>query len=602
MRFAFFHHYSIRLQLIAVGSAILLFLLAAGVWGYNQILNITFKRNSDYTIEMLSTIRQSISSNADTINRMIPNIAYNEQVQEYLLEDDRLRQYEWYGKVEKLLVNLQSMKQGILGIVLIGEGTSSYNCIGCREYIPFRDIPERTSAYYSGVQYSPYYKDYVLYVGVPVYDNRRSAAAERKIGYAVMVLSLRALIPSVETVSRKISGSFYVLDRNQVIASGNDPKKVGEKLDAATAAAIRDGHSSDAMERNGETTIVHSEAIPEMNGRIVSVLPQRELFRGLEEVQRLILGMFALLIAVMYTLYITITRNMLMPIQSFIAFIQKLRTSGLHHIHKRVTAEGYLEISIMARQFNSLLDEIDDLTRKLVDSKTHIYELQLHKKQAELQYLKSQINPHFLYNTLETIKGIAHVRGVPEIREMTDALSRVFRYSIKGEEQVRLEEELRIIRAYVSIQQVRFADRFDVRYKLADACSDCRVMKMILQPLVENAVFHGIEPSLERKLLTIGCRWEKDDLLLWVADDGAGIEPERLEAIRASLETANGESSPAHRNAHIGLRNVDSRIKYTYGAEYGIVSIDSAPGCGTKVTIRIPAREEDHVQSIAGRR
>ncbi|WJH36655.1 hypothetical protein N6H14_13510 [Paenibacillus sp. CC-CFT747] len=155
MRAAFFRNHSIRWQLIAVGTAILLFMFAAGVWGYNEILNITFKRNSEYTTEILATIRHNISSNADSINRILPNIAYNEQVQEYLLEDDRLRQYEMYNKIEKLLVNLQSMKQGILGVVLVGRGTSSYNCVGCRDYIPFPEIPERTSSYYTGVQYSP---------------------------------------------------------------------------------------------------------------------------------------------------------------------------------------------------------------------------------------------------------------------------------------------------------------------------------------------------------------------------------------------------------------------------------------------------------------
>ncbi|WNQ12006.1 sensor histidine kinase [Paenibacillus aurantius] len=601
MRAAFFRNHSIRWQLIAVGTAILLFMFAAGVWGYNEILNITFKRNSEYTTEILATIRQNISSNADSINRILPNIAYNEQVQEYLLEDDRLRQYEMYNKIEKLLVNLQSMKQGILGVVLVGRGTSSYNCVGCRDYIPFPEIPERTSSYYTGVQYSPYYKNYVLYVGVPVYDNRQTATVEQKIGYAVMALSLNAIVPSVDSVSSKISGSFYVLDRNLVIASSNDPKKLGEKPGPELETILLQGARSDSFRRDGEELIVHSEPIPGIGGRIVSVLPESELFQGLEEVQRLLLGMFVLLIAVMYVLYITITRNMLVPIQTFIAFIHKLRSAGLDHFHKRVPIEGYAEINILARQFNSLLDEIDDLTAKLVDSKTHIYELQLHKKQAELQYLKNQINPHFLYNTLETIKGIAYVKKVPEIRDMTDALSRVFRYSIKGEEEVQVRDELHIIKAYISIQQVRFGDRFDVRYEFPEPCLDVMILKMIMQPLVENAVFHGIEPSLERSVLTVGCRMEnKRDLLLWVTDDGVGMEPAEREALTAGLEAANGEIPRAASQPHIGLRNVNNRIKYAYGPEYGIASIDSAPGRGTKVTVKVPAKGDSRVQSFAG--
>ncbi|WJH36656.1 histidine kinase [Paenibacillus sp. CC-CFT747] len=406
-----------------------------------------------------------------------------------------------------------------------------------------------------------------------------------------MALSLNAIVPSVDSVSSKISGSFYVLDRNLVIASSNDPKKLGEKPGPELETILLQGARSDSFRRDGEELIVHSEPIPEIGGRIVSVLPESELFQGLEEVQRLLLGMFVLLIAVMYVLYITITRNMLVPIQTFIAFIHKLRSAGLDHFHKRVPIEGYAEINILARQFNSLLDEIDDLTAKLVDSKTHIYELQLHKKQAELQYLKNQINPHFLYNTLETIKGIAYVKKVPEIRDMTDALSRVFRYSIKGEEEVQVRDELHIIKAYISIQQVRFGDRFDVRYEFSEPCLDVMILKMIMQPLVENAVFHGIEPSIERSVLTVGCRMEnKRDLLLWVTDDGVGMEPAEREALTAGLEAANGEIPRAASQPHIGLRNVNNRIKYAYGPEYGIASIDSAPGRGTKVTVKVPAK------------
>lgn len=600
--FALLRKYSIRLQLLTIGIIILILLSVTGLWGYRQIQNITYKRNSDYTTEMIATIKQNVVSNADSINRILPNIAYNETIQEYLVEEDRLKQYELFNRLEKLLVNLKSMKMGILGIVLVGEegSTSTYGCVGCRSYIPFEEIPERTSAYYSGIQYSPYYKEYVVYVGVPVYDNRKDTGGERKIGYAVMVLDSSAIVPRTESLSKNKAGSFYVLDRNQAILSGSDSAEIGKWLPYNVGKKSRLSQESLSFSQNGEQYVMHTEPLDEIEGEIVSVYPVKELFRGLEEVQRLLFGMFLLLIVVMYAFYIAISRNILQPLRSFMTFVYDLRAKGLHHLHKRVALEGYAEMSIMARQFNSLLDEIDDLTGELVDSKTHIYELQLLRKQAELQYMKSQINPHFLYNTLETIKGIAYVKGVPEIRRMTDALSRIFRYSVKGEEEVSVEEELSIVQAYISIQQIRFAERFEVRYEWAPECKPYRMLKMILQPLVENAVFHGIEPSLHKCTLTVGCRVEDErDLLLWVEDDGAGMEPETLEAIRSSLAEPGAPLSanvpaPAP-GRHIGMLNVNNRIKYTYGLDYGLVAIESAPDRGTSVTIRIPAKGDNHV-------
>lgn len=585
---AYLRKYSIRVQLLALGIAILLLLSAASGFGYHQIKSITYKRNSDYTIEMLSTIKQNIASNADSINRIMPNIAYNELVQEYLLEEDRVKQFELYQKVEKLLVNLQSMNRAILDVVLTGQGTSSYHCVGCGD-IPFDLTPDRTNAYYSDIQYSRYYREYVIYVIAPVYDNRRQSSVENKIGYAAMVLDLSALAPRIDNLSKRIAGSFYVLDRNNRIGSGNGPAKIGERLEQAPDNLLLAG-SSAVFHQNGKKFIIHAEPIPEIGGKVVSILPSSELFRGLEEMQRLMLGMFAILIAVMYVLYIAISRNILMPIRSFITFIYGLRSAGVLQINKRVELEGYAEISIMARQFNALLDEIDDLTAKLVDSKTHIYELQLHKKQAELQYLKSQINPHFLYNTLETIKGMAYAKGVPEIRGMTDALSRIFRYSIKGEERVTVKEELQIVRAYISIQQERFSGRFEVRYALSAECDSCKIIKMILQPLVENAVFHGIEPSMGKSLLTVGCRMDGNrDLLLWVEDDGVGMDREALAAIRQHLDASFSAAPGAPQPQSIGILNVNNRIKFAYGPEYGVVSIDSAPEKGTKVSLKIPA-------------
>lgn len=594
--------YSIRLQLLVIGAIILLLLSGAVVWSYYQIRSMTYKRNSDYTTELIATIKQNVAVNADSVNRILPNIAFNDQVQRYLAETDKLAQFELYAGIESLLVNLQSMKQGIVGIVLVSTvGGGFYNCVNCESYIPFDEFPERTSAYYTGVHRyllaGP--ARYVVYVGTPVYDKRGIAPGGAKIGYAVIVLDANTLAPQIGSMSDRIAGSFYVLDRYGAVATSNDADTVGKpfsKLDGPVPDSFGDKAASPSeFRKDGTKYIVHAEPIPEIGGRVVSVFPVSELFRGLEDVQRLVAGMFIVLIAVMYAFYIAISRNILHPIRSFMTFVYRLRTKGLDQMNARVKLDGYAEISIMARQFNALLDEIDELAAKLIDSKTHIFELQLLKKQAELQYLKSQINPHFLYNTLETIKGIAHVKGVPEIRDMTDALSRIFRYSVKGDEFVLLRDEIRTVEAYIRIQQIRFDGRFEVEYRLDPESLDCKVIKMMLQPLVENAVFHGIEPSLHRCRLTIDCKIDPaGHLRIAIEDDGVGMEAETLARIRAELEDgpqASGDvAASPHR--HVGMINVNSRIRFAYGSEYGIVSVESAPDRGTRVTVRIPAGGE----------
>ncbi|MDF2719875.1 MAG: putative two-component sensor kinase [Paenibacillus sp.] len=601
--FVLLRKYSIRLQLLSIGIVILLLLSGTVFWSYNQILGITYKRNSEYSVELISTIQQNIASNADSINRILPNIAYNELVQQYLMEPDRLIQYDLHAKIDSLLVNLQTMKQGIVNIILLSKvGGGFYNCVNCDEYIPFDQIPDQ-EIFYSGVQrywFSNPMK-HVVYVGTAVYDKRNVVPIGTKIGYAVIVLEADAIAPQLGAMSTNIAGSFFVLDRHDVVVASNDLSRIGKplgELDATVARALAsEGREPVELARKDGPYILHAKPVPAISGKVVSVFKEDELFRGLEEVQRLVVGIFILSIAVMYAFYLAISRNILNPIRAFMTIIYGLRSKGLDNPNKRVSLEGYAEITILARQFNALLDEIDDLAAKLIDSKTHIFELQLLRKQAELQFLKNQINPHFLYNTLETIKGIAHVKGVREIREMTDSLSRIFRYSVKGDDYVLLKEEIGTVEAYIRIQQIRFGDRFDVLYEFDEACLDYTVIKMIMQPLVENAVFHGIEPCLHKCLLSVGCRISVEgELLIWVKDDGVGMDPATLDEIRESLvERPPTNNFAVSQNRHIGIMNANSRIRFAYGPEYGILSIESEPDKGTQVIIKAPARGWAHV-------
>ncbi|MFG1732395.1 sensor histidine kinase [Paenibacillus sp. 843] len=586
--------YSIRVQLLTIGAAMLLLLFGTFLWSYDQMRGITYKRNSEYTLELISTIQKNIADNADSINRILPNIAYNETIQRFLMERERLAQFELQGGVEALLVNLQSMKQGIDRIVLLSTvGGGFYNCVNCKDYIPFSDIPDQTNAYYSGLyrfKLSSPTKN-VVYVGTPVYDKKNVVTIGKKIGYAVIVLEADAIAPQLGSMSTHLAGRFYVLDRNGIVVTSNDASSIGQPIggmaeEVAQALQVKEGEPVKFQNEEGDF-ILHARPVPAIGGSIISVFETADLFSGLKDMLVLVLGIFALSVVILYAFYTAISRNILNPIRAFMKIISGLRSQGLDNPNKRVSLDGYAEISIMARQFNTLLDEIDDLAAKLVDSKTYIYELKLLRKQAELQFLKNQINPHFLYNTLETIKGIAYVKNVPEIREMTDSLGLIFRYSIKGGDDVRFEEELAIVNAYIRIQQIRFQDRFDVVYDVDERSLRVSVIKMILQPLVENAVFHGIEPSLERCRLTVGSRIEGGSMLIWVQDDGVGIEPAQLDDIRTHIEDKSGPDLTSDIK-FIGMLNVNNRIRYAYGPAYGIVSVESEPSNGTRVVIKVP--------------
>jgi two-component system sensor histidine kinase YesM len=212
-------------------------------------------------------------------------------------------------------------------------------------------------------------------------------------------------------------------------------------------------------------------------------------------------------------------------------------------------------------------------------------------KTLELLALQSQINPHFLFNTLEAInwKAIELTRGPNQINDMIRGLSSILKYVLQspsGRETLR--NEIKHARDYLRIQRIRFKGRFSVRWDVQSGLEQRKVIRFLLQPLLENAIYHGLREKEGHGLITIGVRESRGRLRIVVTDDGAGIEPRRLVAVRRRLddEGTDMETGPGS----IGLANTNRRIRLTFGRDYGL-SVESESGRGTSVTVELPSRK-----------
>lgn len=241
----------------------------------------------------------------------------------------------------------------------------------------------------------------------------------------------------------------------------------------------------------------------------------------------------------------------------------------------------------MLRRFSEVLD-----TKEIIN---------VSKKQAEYLALQNQINPHFLYNTLEGIRSEALIAGVDSIAEMTEALSTFFRYTISQVNNlVTLEDELANIENYYYIQQFRFGDKLElnIEYVHDDDTDDSdilayRLPKLTLQPVVENSIYHGIEKKIGKGHLKIRITATKENLIIKISDDGMGIEPDKLKSLNdklrvLSLDDVNPKVSA---KGGIAVMNVNNRIKLLFGENYGVY-IYSQPGVGTDVEITLPVVTE----------
>jgi two-component system sensor histidine kinase YesM len=199
--------------------------------------------------------------------------------------------------------------------------------------------------------------------------------------------------------------------------------------------------------------------------------------------------------------------------------------------------------------------------------------------------LQAQTNPHFLYNTMDTIIWLIESGEISEAVTMVSSLSNYFRFSLsRGQNVITIAEEEQHIRSYLEIQQIRYRDLMDYEINIPDELKDFILPKLTLQPLVENALYHGIKIRRRKGFIRVSGRLENERLILEVADDGSGMTPERLDEVRASLVDGRREG--------FGMRTVHQRIQILFGSEYGL-SVESEPDTGTRIIVTLPVQTMD---------
>ena len=306
---------------------------------------------------------------------------------------------------------------------------------------------------------------------------------------------------------------------------------------------------------------------------ILAVIPKDELYVGFSGYKHVFLFILIAGLVLFIILYFLIPEYFSRPVTQLLEQMKGIREPGED---RKVDARGYREISQISDGVNDMMERITQLTESI--------QREMKAKHAtQLQYLFAQINPHFLYNSLSLINWKALEIGSDDISKATLALSRYYRTSLnKGKNTMSIREEIDNVRSYLQIQEMFHDYSFTVKMDVAEDILDYRTLNLILQPLAENAIAHGIDRrrGSEPGVITISGRRDGDCVVLSVADNGVGMEQEKAQTILT--EKSSG----------YGVRNVNSRIQLEYGEAYGL-SIESEPGKGTKVTVRIPGVERE---------
>lgn len=277
-------------------------------------------------------------------------------------------------------------------------------------------------------------------------------------------------------------------------------------------------------------------------------------------------------------------RNMTRPIERMNTAMRTLQEGDLT---VRIASAREDELGQMSRNFNIMANELEQNVQEKIEKQKEL-------NASHIAMMQAQLNPHFLYNTLDTMKWVAKANHIPEIATMAAGLAKILRTSISKRQFIYLREELELVNCYVDIQKIRFNDRFTYSVELEEGLEDCVIPKLIIQPIVENSVLHGLKESEEGNI-QVRITGKNDVLCIEVTDDGCGAPDDLMEAInyRRQEELVG----------HIGVTNVDTIIRLTYGEEYGIhmekpdgniqSKVDGNKSGGTRVTLRLPIRREE---------
>lgn len=578
-----FRSLSIRTQVLLFGLLIVSIIPIIISWVYQLSSETIIKQNTQYNTELVSLIKQRISDNYANVSSLMMNVGYNSTVQQFLIEKDKLQSYDLSQKVEGTLSIARNTNTDILDIIVIGRTNTRISLAGRTKYAADLMNTAKTDGvvHYGG--YLPPDKildKSILLFGMNIFASGDMSLYGERIGYITAMVDIKAIQAEFAEYPRLAGTSFFMMDEKGLIYSNtNEPEGM---LDLIQAKATGKDGESIVETINGKKFAIQSFDLPEISGRIVTAVPVHNLMRELERLKKISFGLLALTLLIISIPYSMLMMNLLKPLTRLIRYMNQLKAGNLEVLNNKVDLKGYAEIEIISRQFNFTTTRIHDLTDQLVDTTTQLYQADLEKQRAEYSFLQSQINPHFLSNTLDTIKGVAIVKGNHEIYEMTTALSTMLKYSIKGSEEVTLSEEFKIAEACVRIYQGRFPDKFTYKLFCPQEWLHVSVPKMILQPIVENALGHGLEAQGTGVLLISVELNEAGQLEITVEDNGVGIASDKLKQLATQLAHKNLESGK-----HIGLLNVNNRLKLKYGDPFG-VHLYSQEKIGTKIVLTLP--------------
>lgn len=550
-------------MLILAGSLIFALILG-GVLTVQYIQGTVIDNTNNINEKQSFKIENYMDEQFMKMRNIATSVAYSPNVTEFLNEsrDERVIHME---NIEDIFLNSYLLDPDIIGIYLYDtnmEKITGYGSDIGNLLTEDKIVTEKME--YSNVCYFedsdvPYY---LIYFPVLDLKNREYG---RQIGTCVFLMKTDDLIEKVQELKVTDHTEIYLMDGNGQILQNHF-----EQWQARKKSLAEDGK------------FYVTEQQLDVNGwRVMTRIPKSEVDGIKKENTGLFVMVYLFVVLIVLVLVYFFSVRVLRRIRRMETFINE----SVKHSDLRMDTTEQDELGRVAISLNHMLDDKERLNEKNLAGQKKMYEIEIAEQRAQLMAYRNQINPHFLYNTFECICSMALYYDNEDIAEITMALSRIFRFATKGKEIVKVEDELRYVQEYAKIIECRFMGKIDISIEAEEDVLKKDVIKLLLQPIIENAVFHGLEQKIEEGEVVVSVYLMQENMMQFVVEDnGCGMDKEQIEQLWQTMQKrVSGKG--------VGLTNVYQRLKLFYGEDMQF-DIVSELDVGTKITIIVP----DHIE------
>ena len=547
-----------------------------------------FENSSEYTHTIIQQMNQNIDSYIDYMENIAYLISSNEDVQDYLFDEkiDNEGRYRILNQLQTILDSRSDIRNvGIIsknGRMLINDGSKSVNQdldLNTQEWyataLEKPNGPILTSSHVQHIMSGE--RPWVITLSRGIRD--RSGSGEKE-GVFFIDLNYSAISELCDQSTVGTKGYAFILDAKGNIVYHPQQQQLYNELQTENISLIMDTDEDTVLTGTGNDGKLYSISRSEKTGwTVVDCTNVKELLSKSRQAQSVyvLTAIILVIVALLFSRFMA--RSITLPIQKLRDSMKKVQEGDFSV--SDVVVDSKNEIGSLTKSFDVMTHRIHELMEQNVHE-------QEEKRKSELKALQSQINPHFLYNTLDSIIWMAEGKKNEEVVLMTASLARLLRQSISNEDEVvPIANEVEYARGYLTIQKMRYKDKLEFQIEVDSSILYIPLIKLVLQPIIENAIYHGLKYKESKGLLIVKGFMKDGNAVLQVIDDGVGMDEETLAHIYDKHKVNY------HSNG-VGVYNVQKRLKLYYGEDYGI-TYTSELGKGTTATITIPGRQEGQI-------